>query len=353
MSEPHLKDHPTRPPHGGEVERSQLEHPPSKELDDLTRGVGRLLEAPGFIVSIVSGEELHLRGETALSRMSELERRALLYTLCLGVVGGEPLIVEDVERLKRERDVRALRDAGVRSCLCYPLRANGWQVIGLLCLLSDRPHSWSKAELSLVGDLAQLAAIELRQEAGVGIYSGNELHLRTRRAVMSGLLSDDASERAIEKLLSGVCRNLRWEAGSAWFSPAGREQDLECAGSWAEDRIGADALSALYENPHYDARDILGQVRASQEPAWISDLTTLTGVRRAALAQEAGFQAGLWFPVLAERNAFGVIELLTSQPHPNHDQLPLFALSLGRQIGNLVELTASLRSTAAGDRGAR
>ena len=85
---------------------------------------------------------------------------------------------------------------------------------------------------------------------------------------------------------------------------------------------------------------MLGQVRARQEPVWISDLTTSTGVRRAELAQEAGFRAGLWFPVLTDENAFGVIELLTSQPHPDHDQLPLFVLSLGRQIGNLVELTA-------------
>jgi GAF domain-containing protein len=344
-SQPHLEDHPTRPPQSDQVEKRRFEGPPSKELDDLTRGTGRLLDAQAFIVSIVGGEEPHPRGETVLLQMAELERQALLYTLCFGVVDGEPLIVEDNERVERERDARALGGAGVRSCLCFPLRANGWQVIGLLCLLSDRPRSWSKAELSLANDLAQLAAIELRQESGVGIYSGNELHLRTRRAVMNGLLSENASERAIDRLLGEVCRNLRWETGSAWFSRSDREPDLECVGCWTEDGIEAGALATLYDDRRQDAGDMLGQVRARQEPVWISDLTTLIGVPRAALAQEAGFRAGLWFPVINAGNAFGVIELLTTQPHPDHDQLPLFALSLGRQIGNLVELAALSRGS--------
>jgi GAF domain-containing protein len=322
------------------AEPNPRDDPPGKELEDLARGASRLLELSAFTVSIVAGEEPHPKGETVLSKMAEQVRRALLYTLCLGVVDGEPLIVEDTSQVKKSRDMKAFQAAGIGSCLCVPLRANGWQVIGLLCLLGENPRAWRKAELSLVNDLAQLAAIEMRREAGMEIYSGNDLHLRTRRAVMNGLLGASASEQAIRELLGGLCRNLQWDAGSAWFSGSARAAGLECVGRWSRSEIGFDAFAGLYDSLSYDVEDMLGQVWARKEPIWTSDLSALTDVRRAALAQQAGFKAGLWFPIINNGNALGVIELLAIQPHPDHDRLPLFALSLGRQIGELVGLTA-------------
>jgi GAF domain-containing protein len=256
------------------------------------------------------------------------------------VVDGEPLVVEDTSQVERPRDVKIFQAAGVGCCLCIPLRANGWQVIGLLCLLGENPRAWRKAELSLVNDLAQLAAIEMRREAGLETFSGNDLHLRTRRAVMNGLLGASASEQAIRELLGGLCRNLQWDAGSVWFSNSTQAAGLECVGRWSRSEIGFDAFAALYESLNYDVKDMLGQVWTRQEPIWTSDLSALTDVRRAALAQQAGFKAGLWFPVINSGNALGVIELLATQSHPDHDRLPLFALSLGRQIGDLMGLTA-------------
>ena len=157
---------------------------------------------------------------------------------------------------------------------------------------------------------------------------------------MNGLLGASASEQAIRELLGGLCRNLRWDAGSAWFSGSARVAGLECVGRWSRSEIGFDAFAALYDSLNYDVEDMLGQVWTRQEPIWASDLSALTDVRRAALAQQAGFKAGLWFPIINNGNALGVIELLANQPHPDHDRLLLFALSLGRQIGELVGLTA-------------
>lgn len=339
MAEPNLIDDQPQPHPANSVEH-RLDGPPSKELDDLAQGAGRLLGLSAFTVSIVAGEEPHPKGETVLSEMTEQVRRGLLYTLCLGVVDGEPLIAEDTSKVEKSRDVKAFQAAGVGCCLCFPLRANGWQVIGLLCLLGENARTWRKTELSLVNDLAQLAAIEMRREAGLEIYSGNDLHLRTRRAVMNGLLGGSASEQAIRELLGGLCRNLQWDAGSAWFSGPAQAGGLVCVGRWSRSNIGIDAFAALYDSLNYDVEDMLGQVWTRQEPVWTSDLSTLTDVRRAALALQAGFKAGLWFPVINNGNALGVIELLAAEPHPDHDRLPLFALSLGRQIGDLVGLTA-------------
>ena len=324
------------PPQGAAV-ANWPDGPPSKELDDLTGAASRLLGLSAFALSIVGGEEPFSRGKTVLSGMTEQARRALLYALCLGVVDGEPLIAGDTSQLDRPRDVKGFQAAGVGCCLCFPLRANGWQVIGLLCLLGESPRVWRDTELSLVSDIAQLAAIEMRHEAGLEVYSGDDLQLRTRRAVINGLLGESASEQAIGELLGGLCRNLQWDAGSAWFSGSDQARGLGCVGRWSQSQFGIDAFAPLYDSL-YDAEDMLGQVWTRQEPIWVSDLSALTEVRRAVLASQAGFKAGLWFPVINNGKALGVIELLASQPHPAHARLPLFVLSLGRQIGDLIGL---------------
>lgn len=334
-------------PQAASVGERRLDGPPSKELEDLTGAAGRLLGLSAFAVSIIGGQAPIPRGETVISAMAEKVREALLYTLCLGVVDGEPLVAGDTSQVERPRDINTFQAAGIGCCLCIPLRANGWQVIGLLCLIGENPRTLRSTELSLLNDIAQLAAIEMRREAGLETYSGNELHLRTRRAVMNGLLGENPSEQAIGELLGGLCRNLQWDVGSAWFSGS-RAAGLRCVGRWSQSQLGIDAFASLYDSLSYDAEDMLGQVWTRQEPIWVSDLSALTEVRRAVLAQQAGFKAGLWFPVINNGKALGVIELLAAQPHPDHDRLPLFVLSLGRQIGDLVGLITPRTLTPGG-----
>jgi GAF domain-containing protein len=315
---------------------------PGEELDRLTRIAGRGLDLPAFVVSIVAGEEPLVRSAISQPALSEGTRRSLLYGLCLGVVDGEPLIVEDASSEAQSRELAALRAAGVEAALCFPLRADGWRVIGLLCAVSRKPRRWREVELSLFADLAQLAAIEMRREAGLEAGSGDDLHLRARRAIMSGLLSEHAPDEAMEGLLSSLCHNLGWDAGGAWLSRRERAATLDCAGVWVGDDVPQGGLTALYGAPSCDVDDdVLGQVWMRQEPIWAPDLTPLSGYDRAAIARDAGFGAGLWFPVTDAGRALGVIELLAREPHPDHGRLSLLAPSLGRQIGGLLGLAKS------------
>lgn len=341
MTHPQLENEPN--PRDG-VDSGWPGGPLSPALGDLARAAGRLLGLSAFVLSIVGGEAPIVRGKTILGEMDDEVVSALLYAMCLGVVDGEPMIAEDTRQVERTRDAKAFKAAGVGSCLCFPLRANGWQVIGLLCMVGPQPRPLRPAEMSVINDIAQLAAIEIRREAGVEIYSGNELHLQTRRTVLSGLLNENPSERAIGELLGGLCRNLRWNAGSAWFTGAASVSRLSCVGRWPASQYGVDAFAPLYESLSYESEDMLGQVCTRQEPVWFSDLTTLTNIRRADLAREAGFNTGLWFPVINSGTALGVIELLATQAHPEHDRLPLFVLALGRQIGELVGLLEGQRN---------
>lgn len=324
----------------GLLARRRLNHAPSEELADLTRGASTLLGVSASIISIVPGELPYSRGDIFFSSLTEPVRRSLYFSLCFAIVNGERVVYDDVRQAPRERDIKAFEAAGVGCCACIPLRANSWQVIGLLCLMGDRPHAWTEAELSLINDLAQVAAIDLRREAGMEIYSGNELHLRTRKAVMNGLLGADNAEHPLEDLLGGICLNLRWDAASAWLAQPERGPGLHCVGRWAGQRAEPRSLCTLGSEDGGESIDILTEVWMRREPFWISDFAEPTDLHRVGLARESSFGTGLWLPLIAGGSCLGVIELLATESHPDHDRVLLFALALGRQIGELIALTA-------------
>jgi len=312
---------------------------PEGELDRLTRVAGHGLNLPAFIVSIVAGEEPQMRTSVNLPPLTAQAQRSLLYGLCLGVVDGEPLIVENTQSQHQSRELAALTAAGVESALCFPLRADGWRVIGLFCVVNRLPRRWREVELSLMTDLSQLAAMEMRREVGLEPKtSGYDLHLRARRAIMAGLLSDEGAGQSVDGLLDCLGNSLDWDMAGAWLSQR-EPATLDQAGVWASDRIPENDVAALYSLPTFDVDDdILGQVWMRQEPVWAPSLSPLAEFRRAATAHAAGFGAGLWFPVTDGGSALGVIELLARAPQPDHDRLSLLALSLGRQIGGLMSL---------------
>jgi GAF domain-containing protein len=308
------------------------------ELDHLVRVAGHGLNLPAFIVSIVAGEEPLMRTSVNLPPLTAQAQRSLLYGLCLGVVDGEPLIVENANSQHQSRELAALAAAGVESALCFPLRADGWRVIGLFCVVNRLPRRWREVELSLLTDLSQLAAMEMRREIGLEASSGYDLHLRARRAIMAGLLSDEGAGQSVDGLLGCLGSGLEWDVAGAWLSQRERAT-LGRAGVWASDQIPENDIAALYSLPTFDVDDdILGQVWMRQEPVWAPSLSPLAEFRRAATAHAAGFGAGLWFPVTDSGSALGVIELLARAPQPDHDRLSLLALSLGRQIGGLMSL---------------
>jgi hypothetical protein len=308
------------------------------ELDRLTRVAGHGLKLPSFIVSIVAGEEPQMRTSVNLPALTAQTQRSLLYGLCLGVVDGEPLVVENTNAQPQSRELTALKAAGVESALCFPLRADGWRVIGLFCVVSPLPRRWREVEISLLTDLSQLAALEMRREIGMETTSGYDLHLRARRAIMAGLLSEEGTGQSVDGLLRCLGQSLEWDAAGAWLSRK-EHATLGRAGIWSETHIPKNDITALYNLPTFDVDDdILGQVWMRQEPVWAPSLSPLAEFRRAATAHAAGFGAGLWFPVTDSGSALGVIELLARAPQPDHDRLSLLALSLGRQIGGLMSL---------------
>lgn len=54
-----------------------------------------------------------------------------------------------------------------------------------------------------------------------------------------------------------------------------------------------------------------GRVWESRKPAWIDEVTTDPNFQRHSVAAKVGIHGGLGFPILSEKNFWGVIEVFT------------------------------------------
>jgi GAF domain-containing protein len=298
------------------------------------------LGLPAFTVRIAAGDEPRIGDSVGLPALGDDGRRSLLHGLCIGIVNEEPLILAATAEGSRARELGLVRAAGIESVLCFPLRADGWRVIGLLCVVSAEPRDWGEVEVSLITDLSQLAAIEARRDAGLTGVADDDLLLRARRTIVSGLLDEEPGDR-VKGLLGSLCRNLGWDAACAWVSSGVGAGSLGCASVWSAGTVDMPSFALLYDSPENGVDDaMLSQVWTRQEPVWAPDLTKAGRYRRAAAAAGAGFREGLWFPVVNGGQALGVIELLAADRHPDHERLSLIAPFLGRQIGGLFEINS-------------
>ena len=312
----------------------------TERLDALTSVAGRTLGAPVFVVASGPGREPFMVSQFGLSlNPAPLRETPVLDTFCSKLAEAvEPVVVADASRDERLAESAAVRRLGVRGCIAMPLRGSG-SFIGLLCVIADRPRRWTEEEVSLASDLAQEAAAAIAGDGEAELP--NPGHLRLRRTITEALLGEGVGQKVLPRLIEGLCRCLEWDAGGAWMSRANRAA-LSCDGLWFNGSIGLDVFSQLYRDLSQEIdEDMLGQVWTRQESMFVPDLSQLRGFPRPAAALEAGFNSGVWLPVVGRGKPLGVIELLGREARPDDVEMDLLARFVGRHIADLLSLKAS------------
>ena len=157
---------------------------------------------------------------------------------------------------------------------------------------------------------------------------------RTAQYTVANLLAGsssiaDAGPRIIEATAAvGV-----WVAGSIWLFEAGAES-LKCKTTWHQDLPGLSEFASTTMGTRLTANEGLpGRVLTGRTPVWIEDVGRDTNFSRAAAAEAAQLRGAFAFPLVAESEVNGVLELFGPKPiQPDSDLLSLMK-ALGSQIG--------------------
>ena len=162
-----------------------------------------------------------------------------------------------------------------------------------------------------------------------------------RRAAQYAVASLLADSRMLVEVGPGIIRAIatsgNWIAGSIWLC----ENDcatLRCATTW---HAGAAQLKIFEQitlaTTLANAIGLPGRVVNSHKPAWITDVTRDDNFPRIDAAKKAGLHGAFAFPLRAQGEIVGVLELFSQDiAHPDEDLIEMVA-ALGSQIGLFIQ----------------
>lgn len=140
-----------------------LDSAPEEVFDRITRLAERLLHVPVAMVSLVDRDRqffkshVGLEGEWATNRESALNSSFCQYV----VARRDRLVITDAENDPLVHDNLAVSEQGAKAYAGSPLTTSRGHVLGSLCIIDNRPRTWTDEELALVDELSALAASEI------------------------------------------------------------------------------------------------------------------------------------------------------------------------------------------------
>ena len=135
-----------------------LESAPEAAFDRLTAMTCRLLKASVALISLVDAERQFFKSAHGLCEpWATQQGTPLSHSFCQYVVtSNAPLIVEDAREHPLLHNNLAISDLNVIAYLGVPLRTSEGYNLGSLCVIDDKPRTWSSEDLQTLTDLAEL-----------------------------------------------------------------------------------------------------------------------------------------------------------------------------------------------------
>ena len=157
---------------------------------------------------------------------------------------------------------------------------------------------------------------------------------RTAQYAVANLLAGSWSiAEAGPRVIETIAAVGKWVSGSIWLRSNASEV-LQCSITWHEDKPGLADFAAATKATTLKAGDgVPGRVMTSRKPIWIENLGADANFPRAAAAKAAQLNGAFAFPLIAEGEVNGVLELFSVQPVPPDDDLLSLMEALGSQIG--------------------
>ena len=204
----------------------------------------------------------------------------------------------------------------------FALRKDGSEVpveIGLSPIKSAQ----GVAVLSTIVDISERLRVERR--------------LAAQYAIASLLAGSHSLGEAGPEIIRIIAASGNWVFGSIWLWREEGEK-LQCEACWHSAAPSlAEFEKVTYNTSLASTFGLPGRVFASRKPIWIEDVTRDPNFPRRKAAADAGICGGFGFPLFAEGEMEGVLELFSpSRVEPDADLLKL-AEALGSQIGLFIQ----------------
>ena len=235
----------------------------------------------------------------------------------------------------------------------WATRRWGWLLFSLACLLTAamrieplRPTlagaPWSSdaelvVALTLFGGILALRRASVRAYAEKQARRRAEEEARLLQTITLAISEGENLRSALELALRRVCEATGWLLGQAWLvRPDGSA--LACEAAWHEETPGlAGFTEGSRTRTFAPGEGLPGRVWASRHPHWVTDVRSDTNFPRAALAREAGLEAGMGIPVIADHRLIGVLEFFVRDRRAEDERLVRLVSAVAMQLGVVIQ----------------
>ncbi len=331
-----------------------LDTPAEEVFDRLTRLAGKILAAPIALVSLVEEDRQFFKSCIGLPEpWSTLRQTPLSHSFCQHAVATcQPLVITDARNEPFICHNPAISELGVVAYAGIPLLTAEGCALGSFCVIDSKPRAWTKHELEILEDLAASAitAIELRLEIAERRQTAAALarEVRERRAVATRLSTEHAIshllanarsfEEVASQILNTLCRQLDFEVCGLWL-PDSQEKKLRCV------QLGPEKPPAELEPFMVLSRGLSlaegialpGCVWVTRKPQLSVDLQDHSACPRVGVIAQLGLHSALAFPLLADAQCLGVIDLFTRRKVARDSSLIDTVKVVGNEIGQFMQ----------------
>jgi len=136
-----------------------LDTAPDESLDRITWLITRMLKVPTALVSLVDKNRQFFKSQVGLpDKYAKARQTPLSHSFCQWVVTGkQDVTVTDARDHSLFQRNMALRDLNVIAYAGVPLATTSGEVIGSLCAINSTPHQWTRDDVELLHELADVA----------------------------------------------------------------------------------------------------------------------------------------------------------------------------------------------------
>jgi GAF domain-containing protein len=252
------------------------------------------------------GEKLELAAAYGLSdaylKKGPVEFKRSLYDE--GILRGEPVIVEDIERDERLQYPREAVREGLKSMASVPLIARG-KYLGSLRVFSSVPHKFSRSELTFLTALANLGAIAI-ENARMSDSLRKRMENMSALLEISGRISSSLKlEEVFERIVKSAASGLGTQGSTLWLlDDEGDKLNLAAAYGFGDRGLARKSIPASEEIPEV----LGGRVVA------IYDATADPKAKNIEEVEVWGMRAILAAPLLIRKRVAGSLKVYAKEP---------------------------------------
>lgn len=231
---------------------------------------------------------------------------------------------------------------GLRYHATVPLRTKD-RLLGSMNLVGAEEGLFSTEELRTLDGIGNQIAMALERAE---LIENLEQNVDDRTADIQlleevAIAVNEASklEDAMRTVLKLICTRLGWPVGHVYLPANDDTGELESKGIWhLSDPERFQTFRKVTEATRFaPGVGLPGRVIVSIKPEWVRDVTQDTDFSRVGAAGDIVVRAGFAVPVLAGKEAVGVMEFFTDHPMSCDQHLLDVMIQVGTQLGRVAE----------------